>query len=352
MNTFYKLSVSQIIQETPNSVSVVFSIPENLQGKFIFKAGQYITIKHELNGNEIRRAYSICSSPNDATLKIGIKKVENGLFSVFANEQLKENDVLEILPPQGRFTVEPNNKPATNYVAFAAGSGVTPVLSIIKAVLEENNSNTFLFLYGNKTVEETMYYVELKELQNKYEDRFLLEFIFSKSQEKNALFGRIENSIINFFLKNKYKNIVFNDYYICGPEAMINEVSSNLKENGVEKNHIYYELFTASEGDSNTSEADLLDGNTKITITVDDETHSFSMPQTKLVLDAALEEDLDAPYSCRGGICSTCIAKVTEGKVRMVQNQILTDEEIEQGLILTCQSHPTTSTLVIDYDDV
>ena len=352
MNSFYKLSVSKIIQETPNAVSVVFAIPKNIQEKFSFKAGQYITIKHTIHGEELRRAYSLCSSPNEKELKIGVKKVEGGTFSVFANEQLQEGDVLEVMPPQGRFIVEPEKHPSNNYVCFAAGSGITPVLSIVKTILEEDETSNILLIYGNKTVTETMYYTELKELHQQYQDRFLLEFILSQSQETDALFGRIENSIINFFLKNKYKDIVFNDFYICGPEAMINEVKANLSENGIEKSHIFYELFTSSEADSNLSEAAVLDGNTKITITVDEETYTFTMPQDKLILDAALKEDLDAPYSCRGGICSTCIAKVLEGNVRMVKNQILTDEEIEQGLILTCQSHPVTSTLVIDYDEV
>lgn len=352
MNSFYPLYVSKIIQETPNAVSLVFSIPENLKEKFIFKAGQYITIKHTIKGEEIRRAYSICSSPNEKDLKIGIKKVEGGRFSVFANEQLQEGAVLKVMPPQGRFVVEPKKNQGKNYVAFAAGSGITPILSIIKTILKEDKTSKILLIYGNKTVVETMYYSELNDLNQKYQDRFLLEFIFSQSQEKNALFGRIENSIINFFLKNKHKDIVFNEFYICGPETMINEINANLSANGVKKEHIYYELFTSSEEDTNASETAVLDGNTKITVTVDEETHSFTLPQNKLVLDAALEKDLDVPYSCRGGICSSCIAKVIEGKVRMVKNQILTDDEIEQGYILTCQSYPVSSTLEIDFDEV
>jgi len=347
MSDFHTLSISEINQETPNAVSIRFIVPEALADTFQFKAGQYLTIKHLLDGKEVRRAYSICSSPNSKTLKVSVKKVDKGAFSIFANTSLKVGDELEVMPPQGHFTIAP--EPNKNYAAFAAGSGITPVLSIVKAVMEQESNSRFLLVYGNQSLTETMFHKELLELQRTYTDRLFIEFIYSRTQEEDALFGRIEKSTVNFLLKNKFKDTSFESYYLCGPEPMIDMVSSTLKENGVNEKQIKFELFT-------TAEEGLLveshDGTTKITVTVDDETDSFVMPQTTSVLEAVLDHGLDAPYSCQGGICSTCIARIKEGKAEMRKNQILTDGEIAEGLILTCQAHPTTPTLVVDYDDV
>lgn len=346
MSEFHTLTVSEVKKETPNSVSIVFTVPENLKNRFAFKAGQYLTVKYQHKGKELRRAYSICSSPKSGVLKIGVKKVENGAFSEFANNQLKAGDTLQIMGPTGKFTLEPNLK---NYAAFAAGSGITPVLSLVKCVLEEMPQSTFLLVFGNRSAEEAMFYQEIQELKEQYPKRFFPEFIFSRTEEKNAKFGRIDRSVVNFFLKNKYKETLYEAFYLCGPEEMIDEISATLKHNGINGKQIYHELFS-------TAEKGLLvekhDGFTNITITLDDEVQSFTMAQTKSILESALENDMDPPYSCQGGICSTCIARLKEGKAEMRKNQILTDAEIADGLILTCQAHPTTPTVVIDYDDV
>lgn len=346
MGEFQTLVISEVKKETPNSVSISFKIPENLKETFAFKAGQYITIKH-LNGDkEIRRAYSICSSPKSGQLRVGVKKVEKGVFSQYANEKLKAGDTLEVMPPTGKFLLEPNLK---NYVAFAAGSGITPVLSLIKSTLEEMPQSTFLLVYGNQTKEETMFYNEIMELQKQFPNRFSVEFVFSRKLEDHAKFGRIDRSVVNFFLKNKYAKTSYESFYLCGPEEMVDEVSSTLKYNGINSKQIHHELFS-------TAEKGLLvekhDGNTSITVILDDEEETFEMPQTKSILEAALDEGLDAPYSCQGGICSTCIARLKEGKAEMRKNQILTEAEIADGLILTCQAHPTTPKVVVDYDDV
>lgn len=349
MSDFYTLSVSNIQHETPNSVSIEFKIPEDLKQIFAFKAGQYITIKHVLNGVEVRRAYSICSTPQSGILRVGVKKVEKGSFSIYANTQLQVNDTLEVMPPQGKFVLETQPEEKRKYAAFVAGSGITPVLSIVKTALEQEPHSTFALVYGNRSMDETMFYAELLELQLKYPERLYLEFIYSRKQEGEATFGRIEKSTVNYLLKNTFKDLTFDAYYLCGPEAMIDEVSATLKQHGVNEKLVHYELFT-------TAETGLLvephEGTTTITVTVDDETATFTMPQTTSVLQAALDEGLDPPYSCQGGICSTCIARITEGKAEMRKNQILTDSEIAEGLILTCQAHPTTPTIVIDYDDV
>jgi ring-1,2-phenylacetyl-CoA epoxidase subunit PaaE len=349
LNTFHSLSISEVKQETPNAVSISFQIPENLKETFSFKAGQYITVKHFVDGKEIRRAYSICSTPRSETLKVGVKKVIGGSFSVYANTELKTGDKLDVMAPGGKFVLLPQPEKTRKYAAFAAGSGITPVLSIVQTALEEEPKSTFLLVYGNRSPQETMFYNELEVLKDKYPNRFSIEYIFSREKGDNALFGRIDQSTVNFILKNKFKETAFDEYYLCGPETMIDIVSAVLKANHVNTKQIHYELFSTAEGD-------LLvlphDGNTMITVTVDDETETFSMPQSKSVLEAVLEKGLDAPFSCQGGICSTCIARIKEGKAEMRKNQILTDSEIAEGLILTCQAHPTTPTFVVDYDDV
>ncbi len=330
-------------------MAISFDIPKDLLQTFTFVAGQYITIKKEIKGNELRRAYSISSSPKSTALTIGVKKVDGGGFSGYANSELKVGDVLEVMPPEGRFVFAASEAPK-NIAAFAAGSGITPIMSIARTVLDSNPKNKFLLVYGNKSSEETMFYTELTKLQLEYTDRFFIHFINSQSKAENALFGRIDTSTVNYALKNKHKDIRFDSYYLCGPEAMIRLVEGTLKENGVKEDTIHFELFTATE---------ILDelpitaeGQTNIEVTVDDETFAFTMDKKMLVLDAVLKENIDAPYSCQGGVCSSCIARVTEGKVEMVKNQILTDGEIADGFILTCQAHAVTPTLKVDYDDV
>lgn len=349
MSQFYKLQIQNIQRETSKCVTLSFTVPEELKSVFTFKAGQYITLKTIINNEEIRRDYSLCSSPKSNELKVAVKEVENGTFSKFANNTLKTGDFLEVAPPNGRFVFEPNKDNET-IVAFAAGSGITPILSIIKTALQETNSN-FVLVYGNKTAKDTIFLDELLALQNNYNDRLNIQFIFSKSKENDALFGRIEKSTVNLIVKNKYKDVIIDAFYLCGPEAMINTVKEVLNENGVNSEKIHFELFTSSTSNDDVNNISNT-GETNITVTVDDETETFTMSKKQSVLEATLAEDIDAPYSCQGGVCSSCIARVKEGKTVMRQNNILTDGEVEDGLILTCQAHPVSNTLVVDYDDV
>lgn len=348
MSTFFPLEIKEVIRETPQAVSLSFNIPENLKEAFKFDAGQYITIKAKLGEEELRRAYSLCSAPNSGEFKVTVKEVEGGKFSVIANNKLNAGDILEVHPPEGKFILKPTGE-AKTYAAFAAGSGITPVLSIIKTVLAEEPKSRFVLTYGNKSPEETIFFKELLELQAKFPDRLFIEFVYSRTREDNSHFGRIETSTVNFVVKNKFKEHAFDAFYLCGPEEMINQVSDVLKENGVTEDKILYELFTSE--DTGAIETNV-EGQTELTIMVDDEETTFSMDTKETVLDAALEHDLDVPYSCQGGICSSCIARIVEGKAEMRKNQILTDEEIEEGLILTCQAQPLTPKLKVDYDDV
>lgn len=348
MSTFHKLTIKDIIQETAQAVSLVFDVPEHLTSNFSFEAGQYITLKAEINGEEVRRAYSLCSTPKSGELKVSVKAVENGTFSIYATSKLSVGDALEVHEPEGKFILHPTSN--KNYIAFAAGSGITPVMSMAKTVLEETDNASFTLVYGNKSESDTIFKSELESLQEAYSNRFNLHYVFSRQNVADSLFGRIDEGFTNYFVKNIYKEINFDSAYLCGPEEMINTVSSTLQKNGFDASRILFELFTSSSEEENTSE--IKDGETEVTILLDDEEISYTMKQTDDILSSALRNNVDAPYSCQGGICSSCLAKVTEGKAVMIKNSILTDAEVEDGFILTCQAHPTTPKIFIDYDDV
>ncbi len=350
MPDFHTLSIKHITRETPHAVSIEFEVPSDLKNTYAFIPGQYITLKAVVKGKEIRRAYSICSTPKSGMLKVAVKEVKDGTFSVIANTQLKEGDMLEVHPPEGNFLLTTNAEASNTYLAFAAGSGITPVMSMIKAVLEEEPNSHFVVVYGNQTPEEAIFLKQLQTLQAENPERLFIELFYSRSQEEGARFGRIERSTVNYVLKNKFKDRVFEAFYLCGPEEMINTVSDALSENGIAKDTIHFELFTSS---TETVEIDAnLEGKTAITVLVDDEEFNFVMDQKKTILDAALDQDIDAPYSCQGGVCSSCICRITEGSAVMEKNSILTDSEIAEGLILACQAHPTSAAVKIDFDDV
>jgi len=351
MSSFYKLQIKEVKRETANAVSVLFNVPDELKPNYKFTAGQYINLKLTLDGQEIRRAYSICSSPNSGDLRIAIKSVKGGNFSKFANDNLKVGDIIEVGLPEGNFTFEPTFSNLKNYAGFVAGSGITPVMAILKSVLENEPKSTFVLVYGNKTPDETIFHQELHDLQLKYVGRFFVHYVYSQVKLDGELFGRIEKSTVNFVLNNKHKEKEFDKFYLCGPEEMINLVSNVLKEHNIADKNIKFELFSTSTANENPN-ADKHTGHTKITVLVDDEETTFEMSQKQTLLEAALKQGLDAPYSCQGGICSSCLARITSGTAEMKKNSILTDGEIAEGLILTCQAHPTSPEIYVDYDDV
>lgn len=350
MSTFYKLNIKEITRETAQAVSVVFNVPLELKPNYEFVAGQYINLKLTLDGKEIRRAYSICSSPDSGELRIAIKAVKNGSFSKFANTSLKVGDTIEVGTPEGKFTFEPNVEKQKNYASFVAGSGITPMLSIIKTVLKQEPLSSFVLVYGNRTPEETIFKQQLHDLHLEYTGRLFVHYVYSQSKIEGELFGRIERSTVNFVLKNKHKEMDFSTFYLCGPEQMINTVSDVLKESNIKESKIKFELFTPP-AEEHVIEASL-EGHTKITVVVDNEATDFVMSKQQTILDAALKQGIDAPYSCQGGICSSCMARVTQGTAEMTKNSILTDGEIAEGLILTCQAHPTSAEIFVDFDDV
>jgi len=351
MSKFHSLTIKEIKKETENAVSILFDVPAELQNEFQFIAGQYITIKKTIAGEELRRAYSICSAPNCGELRIAVKAVDNGTFSVYACTILKEGDVLEVSKPEGKFVLETSTKNAKNYLAIAAGSGITPIMAMIKAVVIEEPKSTFTLIYGNKTEVDTIFKNELEDFKNEFSTQFNVQYVYSREQHNDALFARINARNINFLVKNNFKNIIFDTAFICGPEEMIHIAKGVLIEYGLNEDAIHFELFSTPIS-SETATEQSFEGTSEITILLDDEETTFEMDSKTTILTSALKEGLDAPYSCQGGICSSCIAKVTEGSAVMTKNTILSEEEINDGLILTCQAHPTSQKITIDYDDV
>lgn len=350
MSRFHQLQIKSIERQTEKAISILFEVPDELQSVFNFKAGQYITLRTFLDGEEVRRDYSICSHPASHELKVVVKEVLGGTFSKYANHILKNGDSLDVAPPNGRFVFEPDTDKSRTILAFAAGSGITPVMGILKTVLHQEPQSKIVLVYGNKNPKDTIFYKELQELSQTFEDRMSLQLVFSQSKEEGALFGRIEKPVINYVLSKIEAE--FDSVYICGPEPMIHNVTDVLVEKGINKQNINFELFTPSKTSDSSEETDKAKGDAHVTVMVDDEESDFSMPRNKTILEVALEQDIDAPYSCQGGICSSCVARLKAGKVEMRQNNILTDGELEEGLILTCQSEPRSDELIVDYDDI
>jgi ring-1,2-phenylacetyl-CoA epoxidase subunit PaaE len=350
MKKFYDIAIKEINKETEDTVSVLFDIPDELKEEFKFIPGQFVAIDAEVEGEKLRRDYSICSPAYSDEIRIAIKAVSGGRFSNYANDKLKEGDVLKVAPPEGKFILNaaPGNK--KNYLAVVAGSGITPVFSMIQTVLETEKESKFILVYGNKSKEKTIFKDQLDELSVKYGDRFQIIYVFSKQLSEGALAGRIDEEKINDIVQNSYGGLNFDNVFLCGPEEMIDSVKKGLAENNISKDKIHFELFTPSKKEEHTDTD--LSGTAEITIILDEEEVSFEMSKKDFILNAALKKNIDAPYSCQGGVCSSCLARVTEGKAVMIKNSVLNDSEIEEGLILTCQAHPVTSKITVDFDDV
>jgi ring-1,2-phenylacetyl-CoA epoxidase subunit PaaE len=349
MAQFHTLKIQSIVRQTEKAVSITFDVPTNLSAEFNFKAGQYITLKAVINETEIRRDYSLSSSPKSGDLTVTIKEIEGGVFSTYANKSLNIGDSLEVGMPNGRFIYESQSEDIKSIVAFAAGSGITPIMSIARTVLETGNDNVVL-IYGNKSPEKTIFYKEILELQSAYLNRFKVQFVYSESNNDGALFGRIDVSNINYVIKNTVQLEPSQLFYLCGPEEMIKTTTAILSEKGIREERILFELFTASNVVPENKSINK--GESEITMLVDDEETTLMMPQNQTILEAALANDIDAPHSCQGGVCSSCICRVTEGSAKMRQNNILTDNEVAEGLVLSCQAEPASSLLKVDFDDI
>ena len=351
-NHFHTIKVKEIIKETADCVSVNFAIPAELKGLFLFKEGQNIAIKKMINGEDVRRSYSICTAPFENQLKVAIKKVDGGLFSTFANTELKAGDELEIMPPSGRFAARNSTG---NFLAIAAGSGITPILSIIKHTLKTQPDSSFTLVYGNQSRSSIIFFEAIEALKNKYMQRFTCINILSRERTDATLnYGRInEEKLIDLKHVLAFKN--YTEAFICGPEEMIFASAAFLEKEGIAKNNIHFELFTSANSHKNTEKKKVetadVGPKSNITIKLDGRSFEFKLGyEADNILDAALAQGADLPYACKGGVCCTCKAKLIEGKVKMDVNYALEEEEVADGFILTCQSHPLTENVVVDFD--
>jgi ring-1,2-phenylacetyl-CoA epoxidase subunit PaaE len=352
---FHKLAVKDIQQETKDCVSIAFHIPKELEKDFLFKQGQNITIKMDIDGEEIRRSYSICSCPLDNELRIAVKKVFDGSFSTFANQKLKPGDVLDLLPPTGTFFTEVNISNKKEYVFFAAGSGITPVMSIIKTILQIEPQSRVTLVNGNRNVSSIIFKEDLEALKDKHLERFRMYHILSRERtEADINYGRIDGEKCRQL--SKLINLAsVDEFFICGPEKMIFAVKEFLETNGIDKKKIHFELFTTPARKNtkmylpkNAKE----DGGSEITVKMDGRSFTFMLEyDSNNILDASLAQGADLPFACKGGVCCTCKAKLVEGEVDMEVNYGLEEEEVKAGFILTCQSHPRSKRVVVDFDN-
>jgi ring-1,2-phenylacetyl-CoA epoxidase subunit PaaE len=353
---FHKLRVKEVRRETDDCVSISFEIPPDLAASFLFQHGQNVTVKKEIAGEEIRRSYSICSAPHEGELRIAVKRVGGGAFSSFANDELKAGDELQLLPPTGTFTTSLNTARTKHYLALAAGSGITPVISIIKTILQAEAGSTFTLVYGNKSRASIIFFEELQALKNLYIDRFSIIYVLSREKTDIA----INSGRINIEKLTELSSILpyaaYDDIFICGPEAMIFAVKEYLEQRNIDKRKIHFELFTtpgqkkSTAGVLPTKEVSTA-SKSKVTIKLDGRSMDFDLAfDEEAILDAALKQGADLPYACKGGVCCTCKAKLIEGQVDMDVHWGLEDDEIEQGYILTCQSHPKSDKVVVDFD--
>lgn len=354
---FHALQVKKKEFETEDCVSILFHVPDALKETFRFKQGQSLTVRKMLNGEEARRNYSICASPLDGVLKIAIKKVDGGVFSTWAFEKLEEGDWLDVMPPVGTFYTDlhPSNKKA--YLAIAAGSGITPVLSIIKATLQTEPHSTFTLVYGNRTRSSIIFKEALEALKDKYLSRFRIIHILSRERtDADINYGRIDKRKCTQLFQNLISLQNVDDIFLCGPEELIFCVRDFLLEQTFSKAHIHFELFTIpgqKQSVVSPQKAIEKDAGPKanISIRLDGVSFDFDLGYNgQSILDAALAQGADLPYACKGGVCCTCKARLREGAVNMDVVWGLEQDEIDAGFILTCQSHPKTEKVVIDFD--
>ncbi len=355
---FYPLTIKEVRAETPDCVSVALNVPDEFQEVFRFAPGQYLTFKKHLEDAELRRSYSICASPKDHELRVAIKKVEGGKFSGFANAGMKAGDVLDVMTPMGKFSPRKADGKAKNYLAFAAGSGITPIMSIMKSVLEESAESRFTLVYGNKNRNTIIFREAIEGLKNRYMQRLRVYHVLSREMMDVPLFnGRIDAQKAIDFSEALIDLSKVDEAFICGPEDMLLSVRKQLSELGLPEEHIHIELFSSPDQPASShkkwAKEHATDGGPMsiVRITLDGATFEMKLGyNSDNILDAALKHGADLPYACKGGVCSTCRAKVMEGEVEMEVNYALEKDEVAKGFVLTCQSHPKTERVVIDFD--
>lgn len=354
----HQLEVAEVAPETDAAVRVTFRVPPSLASEYAFRSGQYLTLERRFDGAPLRRAYSICSVPGEA-LQLGVKLAPGGRFSTYANQSLAAGERLRVGIPQGAFTADAKRVPPVHDLCIAAGSGITPVLSILRSTLAQHPQNRITLLYGNKTTASMMFRNDLMFLKNSYLDRFHLIPVFSQERQDNELFnGRIDNAKGAELIKRLLPLGWFDDFFLCGPESMISEVTRGLRAEGVAAERIHYELFSASAEDAaqrvrKHEQRAQRYGSRKSLVSVrfKGREHSFELEADgENLLDRGRASGLDLPFSCKDGVCATCKARLLQGEVDMDVNHGLADEEVAAGFILSCQSHPLSEKLSLDFD--
>lgn len=355
MSHFYPLTVRGIQHQTRDAITLVFAVPPELEDRFRFIQGQYITLRATVEGEEVRRSYSICSAVQDAKLRVAIKRTPGGVFSNWIIDNIKAGDTLEVMPPEGRFHVQLSQGNEKHYVAFAAGSGITPVFSIIKTTLLAEPNSSFTLFYGNRASSTVMFREELAELKDTFMGRFSLIHVMSREhQELDLLNGRISGDKSEQLLRQFCRFETIDTVFLCGPQEMVDEVSARLEALGLPESRIKIELFTVKESERQTQRKTSVaahEAECRVKLIVDGSAREFTMLRgDETILDAGLNRGIDLRHSCKSGVCATCRAKLIEGQVEMDVHYALEDYEIARGFILTCQSYPVTDHVTVDFD--
>lgn len=356
MAEFHKIKVADIYKETKDTSVITFDIPQDLKGDFEFTPGQHLTLRKEINGEDIRRSYSLCSSPMEDQWKVAVKLIPEGKFSTYVNEVLKAGDELDVMSPSGTFGVESKKDLKKNYLFFAAGSGITPLMSMIKTHLANEPNSTCKLFYVNKTVKSIIFKEELEQLRNTYFGRLEIYYFLTKERRDIELFnGRFDDEKMQVLTKTFIDIPDTNEVFLCGPENMVNYVSEYLVNSGLPKELVHFELFVKGLSEEDIKRAErLAQQNVEGTeVTIVDGGKDFHFTMTKEydnILDAALGAGADLPFACKGGVCSTCKCEVKEGTVEMKLNYALEEFEVEKNWVLSCQAVPTSDKVVVDFD--
>lgn len=354
---FHELSISDITRETPDSVCVAFDVPEALREAFRFHPGQHLTLRATIGGEDVRRSYSICSGLKEDRLRVGVKKVDGGVFSAFVNDKLDKGDVIQVMPPQGRFAIEVTDEAAHDYLMVAAGSGITPVLSMIRSILEGEPLSEVTLVYGNRETASIMFREEIEDLKDRFLNRFRTVHILSRETQDVPLFnGRIDAERLGKLASaGLIQPQAADGIFICGPGELIDEAAEALANLGADRARIHFERFTTDGQPRQASAAarEAAEKGVTVEVILDGVSKNFAYDDSsKKVVEAAAAKGIDLPYSCAGGMCATCRCKIVEGSADMDANYSLEPWETEAGYVLACQARPTSEKLVLDFDAV